>query len=167
MHQSEWLYPVITPLGGPDGRLAKVRRWDPTCRLRGWSTLGAEVGRVRAQLRNGGVEPVLAASGWALPGAIGFYTDGRPEVYSLALALGGRHSQYDLWRPNPVSDPDAFRGRTFIFIGEPGPVLQQAFDRLEPTRLVTHTVAGQPVASWQVTVCRGFRGFASVRAGGY
>ena len=49
-------------------------------------------------------EPVLAGMRWHIPGELAFYGRGRPEAYSLGLALEDRHSQYDLWRPNPTAD---------------------------------------------------------------
>jgi hypothetical protein len=97
-----------------------------------------------------------------LPGELGFYCTGQPTVYSLGLALGDRHSQYDLWRPNPIADPEYFAGRTFILIGEYNSLLYQAFDRVDCSRTVTYCVKGQPVASWRVTLCHGFRGFPPV-----
>ena len=95
-----------------------------------------------------------------MPGEIGFYCRGHPQVYSVGLALGDRHSQYDLWHPNPVLDHESFRGRTFIVVGDvKNPLLAGAFEQIEPARVVTHLESGQPVAQWTVTVCRGFRGF--------
>jgi hypothetical protein len=94
-----------------------------------------------------------------LPGELGFYCAGHPAVYSVGPALGDRSSQYDLWRPNPVADAGAFAGRTFIVVGPFGDALRDAFEQIDPPRLVTHYEGGRPVASWPVTVCRGFRGF--------
>jgi hypothetical protein len=159
MHHTEWLYSVF-------GTQYSVRRWDPTCRLRGWRTLAAEIDRQRAELRQRGIEPVIAASGWSLPGEIGFYCSGHPHVYSFALAGGGRHSQYDLWRPNPTNDPDAFRGRTVIYIGEITPTIRAAFHHVELTRWITHRVSGHVVATWPITVCVGFTGFTGFQFGG-
>ncbi len=160
MHHTEWVYPWLSPHTNP-------RRFDPTCRLRGWRTLAGEVDRLRSELRAKGVEPVLAASGWALPGEIAFYLPDHPTVYSFGLAMGGRHSQYDLWRPNPAWDPEEFRGRTMIYVGEMTPAIVAAFQHVEPSRLVAHDVGGLRVAAWTVTVCHGFRGFAHGHDGGY
>jgi hypothetical protein len=142
-----------------------LRRFDPTCRLRGWRSLAAAVDRVRNALRSEGVEPVLAGSGWTLPGELSFYCEGQPQVYSLGLALGDRHSQYDLWRPNPVWDPDQFAGEVVVFVGELTPVLREAFEEVGKPQTVTHEEGGQPVARWTVTVCRGFRGFRHLSLG--
>jgi 4-amino-4-deoxy-L-arabinose transferase-like glycosyltransferase len=168
MHHTEWLYPLYSPRTTHHSPLTiSVRRWDPTCRLRGWQALAREVDHLRAELRADGVEPVLAASGWNLPGAIAFYLPDHPPVYSFALAAGGRHSQYDFWRPNPVHDPEAFRGRTVIYVGGLSNPARTAFATIEPSRQVVHQVAGLPVAAWEITVCRGFRGFPGLYRGGY
>jgi hypothetical protein len=162
MHFSTAVQPVLAWLSGPptDRHPLPLRRFDPTCRLRGWRTLAAEVDRLRAELRAQGVEPVLAGAGWSMPGELAFYCAGHPSVYSLGLALGDRHSQYDLWRPNPVSDAERFAGRTFLFVGGGAQgAVQAAFDAVEPTRLITYYEGGQPIGQWAVTVCRGFHGF--------
>jgi hypothetical protein len=161
MHHTEWLGATLARLSGPATPQHPLprRRFDPTCRLRGWQTLAAEVDRLREDLQARGIEPVLAATSWTVPGEIGFYCRGHPQVYSLGLALGDRHSQYDLWSPNPLNDPEYFRGRIFIVVGDVNPFLREAFDEIESSQRVTHRERGQPVAQWTMTVCRGFRGF--------
>jgi hypothetical protein len=121
--------------------------------------LAAEVDRLRARLRAEGIEPVVAGSGWSLPGELSFYCQGRPETYSLGAAIGDRHSQYDLWRPNPTFEPGPFKGRTFIMVGARADYVRQAFDDVEPTYEIFHYENGLPIASWTITVCRGYRGF--------
>jgi hypothetical protein len=161
VHRSDWLRPVLMPLAGrpTEERPYPLRGLDPTCRLRGWRTLAAEVDRLRAELRARGIEPVLAGAGWALPGELGFYCTGHPTVYSVGPVQGDRHSQYDLWRPNPVADGREFRGRTFLIIGGAGPGVRAAFRRVGPDRTVVHYEVGQPVAGWTITVCHDFHGF--------
>lgn len=161
LHFSDRTYPALGWLADrlyPGQELA-LRRLDPTCRLRGWQTLAAAVDELRAELRQEGQEPLLAACSWFLPGELGFYCRGNPQVYSIGLAQGDRRSQYDLWRPNPVADPEPFRGRTFIVVGWLAPEAEQAFEQVSPPRAITHCVGNRPVNSWRVTVCRGFRGF--------
>ncbi len=161
VHHRGRIYPLLARVSGPPtyAQPFPVRRFDPTCRLRGWEALAAEVDRLRADLRARGEDAVLAGASWSLPGELGFYCEGHPAVYSLGPALGDRHSQYDLWRPNPVADAAAFAGRTFIVVGANGMPWPDAFDRVDPPRWVTHREAGQPVAAWPITVCHGFRGF--------
>jgi hypothetical protein len=161
VHRSDVIWPVLARLaGGPtDTQPMPLRRLDPTCRLRGWQTLGAELDRISADLVAKGCQPVLAGSNWALPGEVGFYCTGHPAVYSFGLRLGDRHSQYEFWHPNPLDDSAVFEGRTFILIGHVTPALREAFAEVEDTRIITHVENGQPLAAWGVTVCRGFRGF--------
>jgi hypothetical protein len=161
IHHSDLVRPVLLAMA----RLTScrnqlpLRRTDPTCRLRGWHALAAEVDRIRQRLRREGTEPVLAAAGWTLPGELGFYCRNHPTVYSLGLALGDRHSQYDCWRPNPVMDDRDFLGSTMIVVGEPSPALLGAFDRVETVRTVNYEEQGQPIARWTILVCRRYRGF--------
>jgi hypothetical protein len=164
VHRSELIYPILArAVSTPsEENPMPLRRVDPTCRLRGWSKLADTVEELRAQLRQSGSEPLLAASGWSLPGEIAFYLKDHPTVYSFGLGMGDRHSQYDLWRPNPVQDGTSFPGfheRDFIFVGEGSSLLQLVFGSVGPTRIVTHQVNGQTVARWSVTVCRDFQGF--------
>jgi 4-amino-4-deoxy-L-arabinose transferase-like glycosyltransferase len=165
---SDMAYPWLVELAGPPTQKQPVplRRLDPTCRMRGWHTLGAHVDDVVAQLHAEGIEPVLAGVSWSLPGEIGFYCAGHPLVYSVGPVVGDRRSQYDLWRPNPLDDPDEFRGRTFVIVGGARETFAGAFDSVDEARVVTHCKHGQLVATWTVLVCRGFRGFGPVAGRG-
>ena len=139
---------------------APIRQLDPTTRLAGWTTLAKEVDRVReAVRREDGQDPVVVASSWSIPGELAFYCAGHPATYSVGLALTDRHSQYDIWRPNPVADAQAFRGRTFVCVGYRTPVMEQGFERVEPPVEVIASDGGVPIATWEIWVCRGFRGF--------
>lgn len=163
VHRSTLAWPVLARLAGPPSEQNKtpLRRLDPTCRLRGWRELALHLDLVRTALRQQGIEPVLAGVVWTLPGEIGFYCQDHPTVYSVGAGLGDRHSQYDLWLPNPVSDPAPFLGRTFIMVGGQAANFEKAFARVEPTREICHRERGQPVATWTITVCHGYRGFDS------
>lgn len=137
-----------------------VRQLDPTTRLAGWRILAAEVDRLRERVRReDGEDPIIAASSWSIPGELAFYCRGNPPVYAVGLALTDRHSQYDIWRPNPIADAQAFRGRTFVYVGYRMPEMDQVFERVEPPVEVIASDGGVPVAAWEVWVCRGFRGF--------
>jgi hypothetical protein len=164
MHHTEWFAGALVRLSGPATARNPLprRRLDPTCRLRGWRTLGTEVDRLAQGCRTQGIDPLLAATSWNVPGEMAFYCRGHPTVYSLGLAVGDRHSQYDLWHPNPVRDAAIFRGRTFIVIGEVPPFWKESFEHIDPSGVVTHCERGQVVAQWTVTVCRGFRGFQNL-----
>ena len=136
-----------------------VRKLDPTARLTGWRTLASAVDRVRLeQKRRTGEEPVIATMAWTACGELGFYCDGHPAVYTFGSAIGDRASQYDLWRPNPVADAQAFAAKTFVYVGDELPA--GVFDSLERVERVTHAENGVPLATWTVWVGRGYRGFA-------
>jgi 4-amino-4-deoxy-L-arabinose transferase-like glycosyltransferase len=163
MHFSGYLYPVLGPFAGEPGPKEPfpMRRIDPTCRLRGWRELAAEVDRVMDEL---GDDVVLAGSGWTMPGMLGVYCHKHPHVYCLGSAQGERLSQYDLW-PNPIDQREGFLGKTFVVVGSPDPVLRAAFDSVEERPPVRILVSGRPVASHGVWVCRGFRGIDRRSAG--
>jgi hypothetical protein len=160
VHFSHLFHPALArALGPPTGvQPFPLRRADPTCRLRGWRALAAEVDRERARLAAEGRPPVLAGSSWSIPGELGIYCAGHPQACSIGLAVGDRHSQYDLW-PGPVSDPGPFKGRTFLVVGCVSKALQGAFEKVEPTRVFTFYEKGRPIAAWPLTVCYGFKGF--------
>jgi len=166
LHFSHTAYPLLSRLTDvlyPNKPLA-LRQLDPTCRLRGWQTLAAEIDALRAQLRTEGIEPVVAGCAWWVPGELGFYCAGRPTVYSVGLVAGDRHSQYDLWRPHPVADPQAFHGKTFVLVGEFPAEMLEAFAVVRPPLGVVHRVAGRPVSAWTVRIAEGFRGFTALRS---
>jgi hypothetical protein len=160
LYQSEPMHPLLEMVTGPvtESRPFPVRRLDPTCRLRGWRTLAGEVDRLRKELAARGDEPILATNSWSLPGELGIYCAGHPQAYSIGVMQGDRHSQYDFWT-NPIDQPDAFVGRTFLVVGGILDPVKGAFDRVEPAIRVTHRAGGRPVAGWVVQVCHGFRGF--------
>ncbi|HVS34315.1 MAG TPA: glycosyltransferase family 39 protein [Gemmataceae bacterium] len=161
MHHTDWVQPLLAQLSGPAtaDRPMPLRRFDPTCRLRGWRALGEAVDRERNLLWNTERrEPVLAGVSWSLPGELGVYCAGHPQAYSIGLALGDRHSQYDLW-PNPLSNVDSFRGRTFIVIGGLSAEARKAFEVVEKPYDFVYSEAGQPIALWTITVCHGYQGF--------
>jgi hypothetical protein len=166
LFDTEPVRPALVKLAGPPSaeNAIPLRSVDPTCRLRGWRHLGQQVDAVREELRARGEEPVVSASRWTMASELAFYCNGHPAVYSVGAALWDRQSQFDLWRPNPVLDADAFRGRTFIFVdvGRLPPQVAESFDHVEPTRKVIYAECGIPVSIWDLTVCRGFRGFSSL-----
>lgn len=160
--------PALTALAGPprEGRPAPLRDLDPTCRLCGWRTLAEAVDRARDRVKRAtGEDPVIATETWATPGELGFYCWGNPQVYSFGTVVADRHSQYDVWRPNPVADAQAFRGRTFVYVGASLPDADRVFDRAELPVEVTASDGGIPVAAWKVWVFYGFRGFPPGYAG--
>ena len=168
LHRSDLAHPLLEGVSGPAtaDRPYPARRFDPTCRLRGWRHVGSEIDAIRDRLRAEGIEPILAGVNWALPGELGVYCAGHPQAYSIGLAQGDRHSQYDFW-DGPVYQPDLFRGKTFLIVGAIHPATLTAFDRIEPITTITYTENGRPLAGWYVTVAHGFRGFPAVPKGNH
>jgi hypothetical protein len=162
------IYAELLPVPTVD-KPVPIRKLDLTSRMHGWRSLAAVVDELREQVHaEEGREPLLAAMTWTIPGEMGFYCQGNPTVYSFGPVLADRHSQYDLWRPNPIADAQVFHGRSFVYVGEITMDLQQAFDRVDPPVEVVASDGGTPVADWRVRVLRGFRGFpAGKRGAGY
>jgi 4-amino-4-deoxy-L-arabinose transferase-like glycosyltransferase len=162
VHYPGLMRPALARAAGPptETNPTPIRKLDPTARLRGWQTLAREVDAIRDRVRaETGEEPLVAGTVWNVPGALGAYCEGHPETYSFGLAMADRHSQYDIWRPNPVADAQAFRGRTFVFVGDGLPADAGVFERVELPTVVVHREDGIPVAVWWVWVGHGFRGF--------
>ena len=140
-----------------------TRPLDPAARLKGYRYLGAEIDRIRQAVRDAGDgEAVLVGHRWDMPGLVGFYTEGHPQAYSIGLILRlDRHSQYDLWRPNPTDDAQEFLGRTFVVVagGNASAVLAPAFASVGSQQEVVYREDGRAVARWYLFVCRGFKGF--------
>ncbi len=139
--------------------LYSIRRVDPTCRLRGFRTLGNEIDKIRHEITGRELtDPILAGLQWNMPGEISFYCDGHPKTYSLGPYAGERYNQYDLWRPNPVADTSMFQGKTFVVINGNEGVLNKLFDHARMAKRVEYTEDDIPVAAWTIWVCDGFRG---------
>lgn len=164
VHEPIHMQPVFLSLAGPasEAQPLPIRRVDPTSRLRGWRHLAAEVDGVRRELKDRGIEPVLAAERWTQAGELRFYCAEHPAVYCLGLPLGDRQSQYDLWRPNPVADAERFKGRTFLLVGMDLHRLQPAFEIFEPIRTVPYQENGCPIAEWSIVVAHGFYGWGNL-----
>ncbi|QEL15247.1 ArnT family glycosyltransferase [Limnoglobus roseus] len=143
-----------------DDQLAPVRNLDPTARLRGWRYLAGEVDKLRDLVRSeDGQESLTGAMVWTLPGELGFYCEGNPQVYTFGVALSDRFSQYDVWRPNPVADAQAFCGRTFVYVGEKMPDMNAVFERCDGPYRVEYRENGVTVGGWKLWIARGYRGF--------
>jgi 4-amino-4-deoxy-L-arabinose transferase-like glycosyltransferase len=169
LHEPIWFQPMFEAVAKEptDTAPMPLRAVDPTCRIRGYKHLASEVDKIRAEIAAGGTEPVLAAMAWTLPGELGFYCEGHPTVYGIGPAIGDRHSQYDLWHPNPLTDPEAFRGKTFLIV-VPGllPDLD-AFESMEPVRFVHYREGKNLITIWTIAVGHNFRGFPTKKAAGF
>jgi 4-amino-4-deoxy-L-arabinose transferase-like glycosyltransferase len=154
-HNSLLVQPLLLRWSSPD-EPSLVRRLDPTCRARGWRYLAQAVDRIRTET---GPDTVIAAAGWTLPGELGFYCAGHPTVYSVGLAFGDRHSQYDLWHPNPLADPAEFGANTFIIVGGTQAILYQAFAEVQAPHIVVYRENEHEINRWVITVARGLKRF--------
>jgi len=159
-HNSQLVKPALEAAANqvkPNDPLA-IRVVDPTTRLRGWKYLGKELDAVRRSVRDqDGIDPLVAASSWASAGELGFYCDNHPQVFSLGLYFGDRHSQYDRWRPNPVDDAQVFRGKTFVVVGDHEPTLRVLFTQVSRAREVDYREGAVRVALWNIWICSGYR----------
>ncbi len=159
MHQSEWARPLLLWLAKPtEENPYRLRNLDPTCRLRGWRTLAAEIDRLRRDYRARGIELVLAGDNWSLPGEIGVYCEGHPQVYSIGLAVGDRHSQYDFWI-GPVTQPEEFAGRSFLIVNAKEKDLRLAFKKVERLVPVYHNEGDVKISAWTIAIAHGFTRF--------
>jgi 4-amino-4-deoxy-L-arabinose transferase-like glycosyltransferase len=156
--------PVLLSIVGPPTvqHPLPLRRVDPTARLRGYRILAAAVDRMCAEVRAAGDEPVVAATFWNVPGLLAAYGNGHPLVYSLGPAIYDRRSQLDFWRPNPLWDPEQFRGRTFVLVGDFTAEVIAAFDHLSPPQQIRYSEGGAPIALWYGCIAYGYRGFGPI-----
>jgi hypothetical protein len=175
---TEWFYPLAARLlPAPSAeRPAPMRRLDPTCRFRGYREIAPEVGQRLAALRAEGLNPFVLAPTYTVASALSFYLPGQPEAYCLSWTPGwaGRAAnQHDLWHPNPRNDLNAFRGRPAVVVETPSraPVYAQVstykhglFRSADPTERILVRRASQPVAAWDVTICRDYRGLPRTEA---
>ena len=108
-----------------------------------------------------GQEAVVAGTVWNVPGELGVYCKGHPPTFSFGLAMGDRHSQYDLWHPNPVSTrlrKSSRAGRSCSWGPDSPPTPGSSSDWNRRSRWFI-AKRGVPVAVWWVWVGYGFRGF--------
>ncbi|MGF1582509.1 MAG: glycosyltransferase family 39 protein [Gemmataceae bacterium] len=161
IHKPSWSYPVLVRIAGePTPRNpTPLRRVDPTCRLRGWQFLASEVDHEVRKLRKQGIEPIVASGSWSVVAELSFYGQETKAIYYFGVPLGCRHTQYDLWEPNPVKHPDMYRGRTVIFVGMIPDKMLNAFDSIDNIRKMQHHVNGGLVAEWYISQCHGYQGF--------
>lgn len=159
------LTPIMSKILGPD----QSRKWDPTCRLRGWKWLAGEVQKYRQEIEQKEGKPaILATDRWNIAGQIGFYSPDKPHVLSVGRATGDRYSQYDLWKPNPIDTAQDYLGKTFIMIGEPKDEYPLAFEKLDPPIRLEYRENGELIAWWYISIGKGYQGFPTkVKSGRY
>ena len=95
-----------------------IRRVDPTCRLRGWSTLGARSTKsAKTSLNSEGSDPVLAALYWNMPGEISFYCAGHPQdLFPGAICRRTLQSIRLMAAKSRYATVRSFKGQTFVVV---------------------------------------------------
>ena len=164
---SAWLTPVYAQLAknAPPWNPTPVAQYDPTARLKGWSTLGEAVGEMLAAVPAGEEVPFVVTDDYQVASEIAFYCPGEPTVYCIQSALGDRLSQYDLW-PGPLNEPASFIGRPCLLVGtvpdNDTPIsraARAALPNLELLRTVEYTQGGHLLRVWPIYRCPAFAGF--------
>ena len=158
-------YPLLGLLAGKptDGNPTPLRRLDPTCRLKGWRSLAAEMDAlIRSEETSHPGQTVLCGNRWSTTGILGFYCQNHPQAFCLGPVLGDRHSQYDFWE-NPFDHPDKFLGKTFLVVDGVAKALAPAFASIEPAIEHIHRENGEPIARWTILICRDFKGFPKAK----
>lgn len=154
-------YPVLSLLAGKPGASnpTPLRRFDPTCRLKGWKSLATKMDSLfQAEENSHPGETILCGNRWSTTGILGFYCQNHPQAFCLGPVLGDRHSQYDFWE-NPFDNPDKFKGKTFLVVDGVENALAPAFGSIEPPIEHIHLENGEPIARWTILICRNFKGF--------
>jgi 4-amino-4-deoxy-L-arabinose transferase-like glycosyltransferase len=143
-------------LGGVPPAIARALppKVDTENRLRGWSALGAEVGRRAALLRPDG-RLFLAGANYQVTAELAFYVPGHPTVYCPSTNRGP--NQYDYW-----PGPEGLAGWDALYVNaddgrlDPGVRARfEAVQQLPPVVLLRH---GRPIRIHAVFLLRGYRG---------
>jgi 4-amino-4-deoxy-L-arabinose transferase-like glycosyltransferase len=153
------LLPAIAGWLGQTDKDLWPRRFDPTCRLQGWRELALHVHQWRQALRQQGEEPIVVATWYGLAAELAFYLPDQPRVYCISLASELRFSQYDLWRPNPLADPERFAGKTFLCVGPLSQSAQSGFASVQSGPAVVIQRNGYAIAREWIFVGQQFHGF--------
>jgi 4-amino-4-deoxy-L-arabinose transferase-like glycosyltransferase len=153
------LLPAIAGWLGQTDKDLWPRRFDPTCRLQGWRELALHVHQWRQTLRQQGEEPIVVATWYGLAAELAFYLPDQPRVYCISLASELRFSQYDLWRPNPLADPERFAGKTFLCVGPLSQSAQSGFASVQSGPAVVIQRYGYTIAREWIFVGQQFHGF--------
>ena len=171
LQHTEWFYPWAARFvpAATANRPAPLRAFDPTCRMRGYRELVPEVEARLAALRAEGLDPFVLAPTYTLASTLSFSLPGQPEVYCLSWSPGfaaRATNQHDLWHPNPRHDIETFRNRPAVVVENAeipmsyagGLVKLGIFGKSEPTSRLDVRRQGLVVASWNLTLCRAYRG---------
>lgn len=110
-----------TPLAGS--------RLDPLARLRGWKSLGTQLGQMQQQLSGADETQVIAVTGRGPVSLLAFYLPGQPRVYRWN-PTGQIVCQHDVWGGPPLEELSS----ALLVMQQDLPLpdqLARAFDRVE------------------------------------
>jgi 4-amino-4-deoxy-L-arabinose transferase-like glycosyltransferase len=129
----------------------------PVNRLKGWRTLGLEVGRLWNQL--GPHTTFIISEKRQIVGELAFYVPGNPRVYMLNIT-GGAASQYDLWE----SYQDKI-GMNALYVTKitrhPPKAFTRSFDRVTRIKDVLITTGDELIRGYAIYLCRRYHGAAA------
>lgn len=155
-HDTSIIYPVLKPLRKWLNR--DIRAMDPLVRLRGWQTLGQQVGRELASMNR---DAFVLCEDYQRTALMAFYVPGQPRTYCAGAYLGKRLSQYDIWADRRVDAGSPLVGRSAIYVGRNAALpkeIESAFVRVEKLPAVEVEVGGLTVRSFGLWRCYGFMG---------
>lgn len=135
---------------------------DPSARLKGWNTLGAEVSRIYDSISNRG-DILIFSDSYQVSSEMAFYVKGKPKTY--CINLGRRMNQYDLWQDMNDYAIEIQQGRgeningIFVKTGntEMPPELSKSFDGFEKRTLKVYD-KGYFLREYSIFICYNFRG---------
>jgi len=141
---------------------------DPTVKLRGWATLGQQLGKELATMRDGSF---ILCDDYQQTAETAFYTPGQPKTYYAGSYFedAKRLSQYDLW-PDRSLDPKqnpTLLGRNAIYVGYLKPELSEAFERVEELPPLDIERRGVKIRTFRVSRCYNFKGISRPEAKKY
>jgi len=129
-------------------------QYNPMLRLKGWKTLGFEVGKAAEELDKYGKYFILSDK-YQITSELAFYVPGHPKTY--CINFGRRMNQYDLW-----PGFEGFKGYNAIYVKHRDQELEKqmidAFEKCEKLPLVKIIEGGQLLHEYSVFICRNFKG---------
>jgi undecaprenyl-diphosphatase len=129
-------------------------QYNPTLRLRGWKTLGEEVGRIKKDLQKEG-ELFIFSDKYQITSELAFYVPGNPKTY--CINFGRRMNQYDLW-----PGFDGFKGYNAIYVKhrdqELEPQVADAFATCQKVPLIKIMQGSKLLHEYSVFICKNFKG---------
>ena len=134
-------------------------QYNITNRLKGWDSLGAEVGKVMDTEFADPAKVFVFSDHYDITAELAFYTPGQPLAY-CAWIFDRRMNQYDLW-PGPNRDKlgwDAVLVRERWYEGDPNPKIRAMFDSVGPPIHFETSSGDKHFRRFTLRVCKGYNG---------